>query len=188
MVLRCKFPIPPYDRSVPKVDQITAANNEEDLVHRLILAQKAKDIGVVIGEDTVLTYLDNLVDASSVNRPDYASLCRAVTDGRLDFNQFIQQMAMELAAQRMTIMAQAGLYTVSPAKLYECYNRLHRRVTAELLAVDVAEFVKDVPDPPADAVAALYEEGKDRYPDPFAAEPGFKTPRTDRVWILQGGF
>ena len=172
----------------PKVNLIPPANSEEELVNRMILAQKAKDMGVVIGEDAIIDYLDNLVDASSENRPNYAALLQAATGGKLDINQFFQQMVFELSAQRLTLMAQSGLYTVSPEKLYECYNRLHRRVTAELLAVDVSEFVKDVPDPAADAVLALYEEGKNRYPDPFAADPGFKRRQRISFGYFKGDF
>ena len=93
----------------PKVNLITPADSEKDLVERMIFAQKAKDMGVVIGEDAVLDYLDNLVDASSDNRPDYAALLRATTDGRLDINQFNQHIGIELAAQRIHGLSQVGV-------------------------------------------------------------------------------
>ena len=70
---------------------------------------------------------------------------------------------MELAAQRMLIMSQGGLHAAAPELLYECYNRLNRRVTAELLAVDVADFVGEVAEPTDQDIAALYEKGKDGF-------------------------
>ena len=49
----------------------------------------------------------------TTNRPDYVTLLRDATGGRLDMKQFNAQMAMELAAQRMLIMSQGGLYARS---------------------------------------------------------------------------
>ncbi len=56
-------------------------------------------------------------------------------------------MAMELSAQRMLIMAQGGLLAIPPDDMYRCYNKLNRRITADLLAVDVADLLKPVDDP-----------------------------------------
>ena len=95
-------------------------------------------------------------------------------------------MVIELAAQRMLIMSQGGLYAVAPAELYECYNKLNRRVTAELLAVDVAEFLSQVPDSSDQELAALYDQGKNRFPFPTLVGTGVQAADGDRLRLLQG--
>ncbi len=159
---------------MPKVPRVGQAMNDEELVDRLLLADKARALGVVISDTAIEDYLDNLCDASESNRPNYRALLQRATNGRLDYRQFHAQMAIELAAQRMEVMASGGLLAAPPELLYECYNRLNRQATVELLALDVADFVQEVPEPTEADIAALYEEGKDEFPDPLLPDPGFK--------------
>ncbi|MHB9080613.1 MAG: hypothetical protein ACYC3X_24325 [Pirellulaceae bacterium] len=175
---------------VPKVQLISQATSEEELVQRLMLAEKAREAGVVISEGAILDYLDNLCDASATSRPNYATLLREATGGRLDMKRFYSQMATELAAQRMLIMSQGGLYAAPPELLYECYNRLNRRVTAELLAVDVAGFIGggNIPEPTDQEITALYEKGKDRFPFPLSPDPGFKRRQQIAFGYFKGVF
>ncbi len=58
----------------PKAQLITQAADEGDLVQRMILADKAKQQGVVVNEAAVLDYLDRLYDVQHDNRPDYAAM------------------------------------------------------------------------------------------------------------------
>ena len=134
-------------RITPKTELITQAPDEEELVRRMVLADKAKQQGVVVSEAAVLDYLDRLCDVQDNNRPDYAAMLNRSTGGRLDMRQFVGQMAMELSARRMMLMSQGGLFAVPPDVMYQCYNKLNRRVTAELLAVDVAGFLNQVVEP-----------------------------------------
>ncbi len=172
----------------PKAELITQAADEEELVRRMVLADKAKQQGVVVGEAAVLDYLDRLYDIEHDKRPDYAAMLKQSTDGRLDMRQFVAQVATELSAQRMLIMSQGGLFAVPPDVMYQCYNKLNRRVTAELLAVDVAGFVDQVGEPSAEEVAAVYEEGKNRFPFPTSSEPGFKRRTKIAFGLMQASF
>jgi hypothetical protein len=172
----------------PKVQLVSQASSEEELVQRLMLAEKAKELGVVISDAAIQDYLDNLCDVSETNRPDYSVLLRDATSGRLDTKQFNAQMAIELAAQRMLIMSQGGLYAAPPELLYECYNRLNRQVVAELLAVDVASLIGEVPQPTDQDTAALYEQGKSRFPFPLSPDPGFKRREKIAFGYFKGVF
>jgi len=172
----------------PRAELVQQARNEEDLVNRLILSEKAHELGVVISDAAIEDYLDSLCDVSDANRPDYAALMLATSNGRLDIKQFQAQMKIELAAQRMSLMAQGGLYAAPPEMIFDCYDRLNRRVTAELLAVNTADFVDQVEEPSEDAISALYEKGKDRFPDPLLAEPGFKQRQQIAFGYFQGVF
>ncbi|MCU0960951.1 MAG: hypothetical protein MUF48_12675, partial [Pirellulaceae bacterium] len=171
-----------------KADLIVPAQSEEELVQRLVLADKARELGVVISEDAIQDYLNNLCDASPTQPLNYAALLREATNGRLDWRQLQAQLATELAAQRMLLMAHGGLAAAPPEVMYGCYNQLKRLVTAELLAVDVADFVAEVPEPSDQDIAALYEAGKDRFPFPLSPEPGFKRRQGISFGFFQGVF
>ena len=173
---------------VPKVQLISQASSEEELVQRLMLAEKAKEAGVVISDEAIQDYLDNLSDASTTSRPNYAKLLREATGGRLDMKQFNAQMAIELAAQRMLIMSQGGLYGTPPELLYEYYNRLNRRVKAEMLAVDVSDFIGEVAEPTDQEITALYEKGRNRFPFPLSPDPGFKRRQQIAFGYFKGVF
>jgi hypothetical protein len=159
---------------MPRVPLISAADSEQQLFRKMLLERKAEEMGVVISDEAVIEYFDNLADATARNRPDYDAILAESTNGRLSQAQLMAQMHMELMAQRAQMMAQAGLYTAPPESLFEYYNRLNRRVTVELLPVNVASLVGEVEDPNDAEIKALYEEGKDRFPMPTMPEPGFK--------------
>ncbi|MBM4089420.1 MAG: hypothetical protein FJ276_08325 [Planctomycetes bacterium] len=160
--------------SQSREELISPAAGEQDLFHRLLLSKQAENAGVVISREAILDYFDALYDLRSSERPDYASLLERATNGQLTMGQLMAQMTIELAAQRMLFMAGAGLETPPPQLVYDSFVKLNRRVTAELLPIDVQSFSAQVEEPSEQAVSALYAEGKDRFPFPNSAAPGFK--------------
>jgi len=147
---------------------------EEDLVQTVILARKAQDLGLRISDAALDEFLDTLTD-DVVPRSQFGALLQEATQGRLDRSQLFDQLRMELAAQHMRMMAGSGLFAMSPSLAWDGFNRLNRRVKAELLPLAVADFEGQVTGQPTGAqIAALYEEGKDRYPFPNSPEAGFK--------------
>ncbi len=165
---------PQIQRIRPRAELIAQASGEEELVRIVLLGARSAKQGVVISDEAVLDYLDNICDVTSTTRPDYAAMLRAVTGGNLEMGRLVTHLADQLAAQRMLYMSRGGLYGVPPDMLYECYNKLNRRITAELLAVDVSQYVDQVEDPAESDLKELYEEGKNRFPYPASADPGFK--------------
>ena len=85
-------------------------------------------------------------------------------------------------------MSHSGLLATTPDMLYAYYNKLNRRVIADLLAVDVASFIGQVEDPSEGELQALYEEAKDRFASPISPEPGFKRGRRIAFGYLAGTF
>lgn len=170
------------------VQMITQSTGEEDLVRRVLLAEEARERGVVVSEGAVIDYLDSLGDVTPDARPDYRRLLKSSTNGRLNWSQFLEHMSLELAAQRMLIMSHSGLLATSPDLLYQCYNKLNRRITAELLAVNVRDFLGQVGEPTEQEVKALYEEGKDRFPNPDSPKPGFKQRKKIKFQYVVGTF
>jgi hypothetical protein len=55
--------------------------------------------------------------------------------------------------------------------------RLNQRATIEAVALPVANFLAETPEPTDKELEKLYQANKDRMPDPTSLEPGFKSPK-----------
>ena len=75
-----------------------------------------------------------------------------------------------------------------PKRSYQAYNKLNRRVSAELLAVDVKSFLDKVSEPTEKDILATYEEGKNRFPIPTSPEPSFKQRKKIAFQYVLGKF
>ena len=127
-----------------------------------------------ISDDVLDEFLDTLTD-DVVPRSQFGDLLKDATQGRFDRSQLFDQLRVELSAQHMRMMAGSGLFAMSPSLAWDAFNRMGRRVKAELLPLPVADFQSKVTDQPTEVqIAALYEEGKDRYAAPDSPESGFK--------------
>jgi hypothetical protein len=161
---------------------------EEDLVQTLMLARKAQELGVRISDAALDEFLDTLTD-EVVPRSQFAELLKEATQGVFDRSQLFEQLRIELSAQHMRMMAGSGVFAMSPSLAWDGFNRMNRRVKAELLPLPVADFDSQVTAQPTDVqVAALYEEGKDRYASPDSPEAGFKRRRTIAFQYLKADF
>ena len=69
-----------------------------------------------------------------------------------------------------------GSLQVMPAQRWDYYQRLKRRVRAEMAPVAVADFRAQVPDPGDARLTAFFNDHKEDEPKPGSPEPGFKIP------------
>jgi hypothetical protein len=80
-----------------------------------------------------------------VPRSEFAGLLRDATGGRLTQLQLFEQLRTELRAQNLRMMANSGLLAITPVSAWNYFNRLNRRVEAEMLPLPVDDFVAQVP-------------------------------------------
>src|SRR6185437_7320650 len=81
----------------------------------------------------------------------------------------------ELLARNYRMMF-ANSLQITPAQRWNYYQRLKRRVRAEMTAVPVADFVQQVPDPGDARLTAFFNEYKEVEPVPGSPDPAFKVP------------
>jgi hypothetical protein len=173
-------------RISPKVPPIQEVRSEEELIEKMLLAKKAEQLGVVVDEQAIMQYLSLLCDAS--NPPSYSRVLQEATRGKLSDQQLMAQLQQELLAQRMQVMSRSGFFAAPPYSLFDCYNRMNRRIKAELLPVTVASFVDEVAEPTDREIQAMYESGKDRFPLSSSPEPGFKHRQQIAFGYFKGDF
>lgn len=153
---------------------ITVAENDEALVQKMLLAAKAESLGVKMDNDAVKAFLGQLSDGE-LNENDWAVVYNKTISDRMTQQHLMDQLQYELLAQQMLMMTRAGLFVVPPREAWEFHNRMRRRVQTEMVALKVDDFKSKVSKMPTEAeIKSLYEEGKDRFADPYNPEVAFK--------------
>jgi hypothetical protein len=156
---------------------IPRSSAEEDMVRTMVLARKAREMGMDLSDDTVLEFIDRLSDGK-VPRSALPQVLRDATSGGFAEQQLLEQMRTELMAQQMGMLAASGLLGITPDSAWDYFNRMHRRLKVELLPFSADELKSDVKEEPTAAeVQQLFDAGKDRLPQPSSPEPGFKRRR-----------
>lgn len=171
---------------------IPVDDSDSSLVQTMLLAQRAREQGVAIDNDSVKDFLNRL-SAFTMKEGDWFDIARRAigNNGGYSIGQLFERLQIELLAQHMRMMELSGLTAVSaagqimpitppPTEMYDYFLRLHRRATIEAVAFDTATYLKQVKDPTrADEteLRALFEKGRDRDPNPALPEPGFYRPQ-----------
>ncbi|MCI0361578.1 MAG: hypothetical protein L0211_24095 [Planctomycetaceae bacterium] len=160
-------------------------SDEEMIVHTMLLAKKADQLGIVVDRQAAREFIQAL-SIPEVSDAEWPQILRNVSpEGMpISFDQLLDQIAFDLKARHANIISQAGLYSpaapyfsLTPGQIWEYHNRLNRRFVIEAYPVDVAPFAAQVQEEPSEAeLRELFEKGKSIDPDPSQAEPGFHKP------------
>ncbi|MFV1965014.1 MAG: hypothetical protein ACC628_06295 [Pirellulaceae bacterium] len=173
----------------PRVPRLAASSSEEDIVRTLVLAQEARKAGLSVSKDAILDYLEQL-GAELIPRNQIGVIFNDTLGtghnkdriSRMTEQQLFEVLRTELLAQNYMLMIHPNLFlnrgeTLSPYAAWQYHLQLNRRVKAEIVPLNVADYADRVGEPTKEEIRALFDEGKDRYPDPDSPEPGFKRRR-----------
>ena len=70
-----------------------------------------------------------------------------------------------------------SLGSVTPGQRWDYYCRVNREATIACVPVKVENFVGEIKKPDDETLKAYFEKYKDRTPNPYSSEPGFRTPQ-----------
>lgn len=161
---------------------IPSSDTDQSLVYTALMAEKAEDLGMVVSDEAVIEFLEQL-SGGVIPRGDFGAIFDESLGKRVTQEFLIDQLKTELLAQRMRETMAAGLLVaprgaVAPAKAWDYFSRLNRKVQAELVALKLSDFYDELKDEPTDQeLQAIFREGQGRFPDPLQPEPGFKRRR-----------
>lgn len=183
---------------------ISPYDDDGHLVETMILAQRAKELGVKVSDETVKNFLIKLGDYTLKDSDgDFDALVRqAVPDSQVNITpgMLFEHLKTEILAQQVRIMLQAGVESFTPGditplgsrpmrlffrdhgllppgEMWQAYEKLNRRVTIEAYPLAVEDFVSKVTEEPKDAdLQKLFEEGRTRLPNPAFPVSGFMQP------------
>ncbi len=181
---------------------ISPYDDDGHLVETMILAQRAKELGVKVNDDTVKNFLIKLGDYTLKEGDLDALVKQSVPESQLNITPGVlfEHLKIELLAQQVRIMLQAGVESFTPGditplgsrpmrlffrdhgllppgEMWLAYEKLNRRVTIEAYPLAVEDFVSKVTEEPKDAeLQKLFEEGRTRLPNPAFPISGFMQP------------
>ncbi|MDP1562461.1 MAG: hypothetical protein Q8M16_13870 [Pirellulaceae bacterium] len=143
----------------------------------ILLAQKARDLGIQVSDDTIDIKLKRFVNLLSLN--DMRSIATEVgrDAGMMSYADFRELLKREfLARQTFMLGIEAGLpQSVNPAAAFSYYSRINRKFDCQVLELKVDDYLAKVSATPSEAeLQKLFVEGRYRYPTFDGSKPGFK--------------
>ena len=154
---------------------LSMSDAEEVLVGIELMSDEAEKLGLQVDDLAIEGYLQ-YATAGELTSPQLGEIFQNVTQNQMSRIELFEIIRKELLANRYQSMLTSG-QSLPPGLAWDYYNRLNRRVTAEVLPLEVEdeEFLSRVGQPKETELRMLYEENKTRYPSQASAEPGFKS-------------
>lgn len=155
-------------------------------INTMVLARKAEDLGIVVTNETVESLIRQIT-ADAVTAEELRELIAGfgTGPGRATLPAIYETLREELAAREVQVFFVAGLQTRTPAEQFEAYVRANRQVEVDAIAVPVADFVDEAPEPSEAELEAYFEQYKNQLSFPQSVDgtaldpptPGFMLPR-----------
>ena len=150
---------------------------EQSALETMVLARRATEQGMVVDNEAINDVIRKITE-NSVPSETITRLIETLFHGRkLSPERVFDALRTEMLASNYRDLFSEAISDVTPAQRFEYYLRLNRKAKAEVMPVAVADFTSQVPDPSAEELKSLFEQYKERYPDPASSEPGFKQPK-----------
>lgn len=154
---------------------------DEQLLSRYLLAQRAENEGLIIGDGMLDDYFALTAGNVPMSRSELIAVNKRANQNQVGFETIKRHLKMELAAQQMQNFTMAGIPMIpNPLDAIELYSKTSSRVECQILPipVDVADVTTE---PAASEIRRVFDEGKSQYADPRGIEPGFKVPKKVKV-------
>jgi hypothetical protein len=163
---------------VPQVQPLQFSPSEEDIVYTRLLAQRAEERGMKVSDKTALAYMEELTNRL-IPLEGIGAIFEETVGDKITEQQLLGEIKLGLLARNYIALTYPDLMDGQlPIEAWQYHQRLNRRIVAEVLPVEVAKFKEKVTKEPSNVeLEALYNAGKDRYPEPASPNPGFKRHR-----------
>ncbi len=170
-------PIPPIQMG----QQFQQSMVDEQLIERMMLAQKAEEEGVVVSDGVLDDYLALASGDAGFSRNDLEQINRDVNQNGCSLENIRRHLKIELLAMQMRMYSMAGMTMIpNPLESMQLYARATERIECQVLPISVEQYVSKIDaEPSKSELKKIYEEGKYDFPDPTGKKPGFK--RRDKV-------
>ena len=161
--------------------------NETSVVRSMVAARRAEELGLRVSDERI-NQLIARVTQDMVPAAEIAGILRNMTV-RISQNQLFDIIRPELLANDLLYLVNSGTQTSStPAERWNYFLRSRQQTTAEVVQVEVDDFIDKVADPSDKELLAYFNKYKDEYPQPDSPEPGFRLPERRDFQYFEADF
>ncbi|QDT68335.1 periplasmic folding chaperone [Planctomycetes bacterium MalM25] len=176
---------------------------ERSVVTTKIFAQKAREAGMVVSDEMIISYLRALGFERVSNDQMREILTRmgrgSGGGGRATIGFVFDLLREAMLANNYLSSHTFAFRTILPEERWEDWKKVNERIVVEAAPVKTAAFIDEVPEPSEEELVAFYEEHRDRQPLPDllrgygnlelpSPTPGFAVPPRVRVTYLKADF
>ncbi len=148
--------------------------SDRSLVDAYILQHEADRLGIPADVAVARKWIRERV-GSKYSPKQLDAVFDRVFGNNVSASTVLESLANQL--RLLHVSSLAGEEPLTPLDIWRSYRDTDERVSVQAVEFRCADFVKDVPDPSAAEIEAMYAQGKDLLPDPARDVPGFKIPR-----------
>jgi hypothetical protein len=184
----------PNQEWVPELEKEFGGTKDEMLVNRWLLARKAEELGINASNESIDKCLADIIDKICLNNlrfKGYEKLTdQDFTDSLRQIDRYTERMFYEdmrdtVKSHLFDLSYLQSVGTVTPGQRWDYYCRVNREATIACVPVKVENFVGEIKKPDEETLKAYFEKYKDRTPNPYSSEPGFRTPqRVDIAYFI----
>jgi hypothetical protein len=143
----------------------------ESLLDLYLMSHKAEQLGMVVSNEVINDFLAELGPLTA------EQIRRALDVAQVTETQLFAALRPELQARWLQNQFFYGVSAWTPAERWRLFQRLHRQINAEVLAVPVAAFTDKVPTPSDAELQRFFAQYQNRLADPLSPTPGFTQPQ-----------
>ena len=154
------------------IGQLSARENTEELVNDWLLVRYGQKMGMAVSNQSIGDLLKQITGGLISD----AALDGSMRDVGMNPAMLQALISEQMVVDQVRAMFEISQMTITPLTRWNWFQRMNRKITAEVAAVPVELFVTKVADPSAAELQKFFEENKARIFDPSEAESGFTTP------------
>ncbi len=161
--------------------------SDESIVEAMLLEKKARQLGIMVSDDTVNQTLREFTQ-DRLGPQQMAAILKQLQNrnGQISQADLFDALRNELAVMHareafspLFVRFNGRNYFFrgdTPGDRWDYFGRLNRKVTAEMIAVPVENFIGEISDPSAAELQKFYDQYKNVEQQPGSPTPGFRQP------------
>ncbi len=163
----------PASRIQQQLEYMFGGSTLDNVADSWLLARHAEEMGMVVSNKMINVFIKQITQ----NQVKVDVLQAVFKRSGMSDRMFFEMMRDELLAWKLKQIFYPSAVAATPGQRWDYFCRVKRSAAIEAVAVAVADYVDQIPDPTDEKLRAFFEEHKDKLPLPFSPQPGFKKPQ-----------
>ena len=164
--------------------QFFGNTSEEAAVNTWLLAKQAEEQGMSIDDTTVGEFIRQVTQ----DKIPGTVIKEIQVSNKLTEDGLYSLLRQKLLAESYSDSFINSLRPATPGQRWDYFQRLNRKVTAQVAPVVVANFVEQVPEPTEKELKEFFEEHKNNIHYPGSPTPGFRVAQMADIEYLKADY